>query len=99
MNKEEISLVRVPSLWNSLPQSTRQQTSVSGFKAAYDGTTLRQPGLPCHPEDLSMKATQDEQPCLFVYFCYVIIMILAQSALRFFFFLRPAIGHGHLGHT
>ena len=35
---------RVPDLWNSLPQTTRQQTTVLGFKAAYDGTTLRQPG-------------------------------------------------------
>ena len=37
---------RVPSKWNSLPQTTRQQQSVLGFKAAYDGTKLRQPGLP-----------------------------------------------------
>ena len=37
---------RVPSNWNSLPETTRQQQSVLGFKAAYDGTTLRQPGLP-----------------------------------------------------
>ena len=37
---------RVPTLWNSLPQATRQQTTVLGFKAAYDGTTLRHPGLP-----------------------------------------------------
>ena len=37
---------RVPSTWNSLPEITRQQQTVLGFKAAYDGTTLRQPGLP-----------------------------------------------------
>ena len=36
---------RVPSRWNALPQSTRQQSTVLGFKAAFDGTTLRQPGL------------------------------------------------------
>ena len=37
---------RVPNQWNSLPQATRQQKPVLGFKAAYDGTTLRHPGLP-----------------------------------------------------
>ena len=37
---------RVPRHWNSLPETTRQQQTVLGFKAAYDGTTLRQPGLP-----------------------------------------------------
>ena len=37
---------RVPSRWNSLPEATRQKSSVLGFKAAYDGTTLRPPGLP-----------------------------------------------------
>ena len=37
---------RVPSKWNSLPETTRQQSSGLGFKAAYDGTILRQPGLP-----------------------------------------------------
>ena len=37
---------RVPRYWNSLPETTRQQQTVLGFKAAYDGTTLRQPGLP-----------------------------------------------------
>ena len=37
---------RVPPIWNSLPQSTRQKSSVLSFKAAYDGTVLRQPGLP-----------------------------------------------------
>ena len=37
---------RVPGRWNLLPESTRQKTSVLGFKAAIDGTTLRQPGLP-----------------------------------------------------
>ena len=37
---------RVPNQWNSLPQATRQQTTVLGFKAAYDGTNLRHPGLP-----------------------------------------------------
>ena len=37
---------RVPNQWNSLPQATRQQNTVLGFKAAYDGTTLRHPGLP-----------------------------------------------------
>ena len=37
---------RVPNQWNSLPQATRQQNTVLGFKAAYDGTTLRPPGLP-----------------------------------------------------
>ena len=31
--------------WNALPQATRQQSTVLGFKAAFDGTTLRQPGL------------------------------------------------------
>ena len=36
---------RVPSRWNALPQATRQQRTVLGFKAAFDGTTLRQPGL------------------------------------------------------
>jgi hypothetical protein len=37
---------RVPRNWNSLPVTTRQQTTVLGFKAAYDGTTVSQPGLP-----------------------------------------------------
>ena len=37
---------RIPYQWNSLPQATRQQTTVLGFEAAYDGTTLRHPGLP-----------------------------------------------------
>ena len=36
---------RVPSRWNALPQATRQQITVLRFKAAFDGTTLRQPGL------------------------------------------------------
>ena len=35
---------RVTRPWNSLPHSTRQQPNVLGFKVAYDGTTLRQPG-------------------------------------------------------
>ena len=35
---------RVTRPWNSLPQSTRQQPNVLGFKAAYDGTPLWQPG-------------------------------------------------------
>ena len=35
---------RVPGHWNSLPVATRQQSSVLGFKAAYDGTSLMQPG-------------------------------------------------------
>ena len=35
---------RVPGQWNSLPVATRQQSSVLGFKAAYDGTSLMQPG-------------------------------------------------------
>ena len=35
---------RVTRPWNSLPQSTRQQSNVLGFKAAYDGTPLWQPG-------------------------------------------------------
>ena len=35
---------RVPGHWNALPVTTRQQTSVLEFKAAYDGTSLRQPG-------------------------------------------------------
>ena len=37
---------RVPSRWNSLPQATRQQTTVLGFKAAYDGTIVRHTGQP-----------------------------------------------------
>ena len=37
---------RVSNRWNSLPKSTRQQSSVLAFKAALDGTILRQPGLP-----------------------------------------------------
>ena len=37
---------RVPRHWNSLPENTRQQQTVLGFKAAYDGTTLRETGLP-----------------------------------------------------
>ena len=37
---------RVPSRWNLLPQATRQQSTVLGFKAAFDGTILRHPGLP-----------------------------------------------------
>ena len=37
---------RVPKNWNSLPVTTRQQATVLGFKAAYDGTTISQPGLP-----------------------------------------------------
>ena len=35
---------RVPRQWNTLSQTTRQQTSVLNFKAAYDGTRLREPG-------------------------------------------------------
>ena len=35
---------RAPRQWNSLPLATRQQPSVLAFKAAYDGTTLMQPG-------------------------------------------------------
>ena len=35
---------RVPSKWNSLPAATRHQNSVLAFKAAYDGTTLMEPG-------------------------------------------------------
>ena len=35
---------RVPRYWNSLPETTRQQQTVLGFKAAYDGTIIRQPG-------------------------------------------------------
>ena len=35
---------RVPSKWNLLPQATRQQSTVLGFKAAFDGTILRHPG-------------------------------------------------------
>ena len=35
---------RVPSKWNLLPESTRQQNTVLGFKAAYDGTILRHHG-------------------------------------------------------
>ena len=37
---------RVPRYWNSWPATTRQQTTVLGFKAAYDGTTVSQPGMP-----------------------------------------------------
>ena len=37
---------RVPAMWNSLPQCTRQKNTVLSFKAAYDGTILRQSGLP-----------------------------------------------------
>ena len=35
---------RVPRQWNTLSQTTRQQTTVLSFKAAYDGTRLREPG-------------------------------------------------------
>ena len=35
---------RVPRQWNTLSQTTRQQTTVLNFKAAYDGTRLREPG-------------------------------------------------------
>ena len=39
--------VRVPSRWDSLPQATRQQTTVLGFKAAYGGTIIvRHTGQP-----------------------------------------------------
>ena len=45
-NRRHFFSQRVPSRWNSLPESTRQQTTVLGFKAAYDGTTLRHTGQP-----------------------------------------------------
>ena len=35
---------RVPSMWSSLPVSTRNKNSVVAFKAAFDGTLLMQPG-------------------------------------------------------
>ena len=37
---------RVPRQWNTLSQTTRQQTSVLNFKAAYDGARLREAGWP-----------------------------------------------------
>ena len=45
-NRRNFFSQRVPSRWNSLPETTRQQTTVLGFKAAYDGTTLRHTGQP-----------------------------------------------------
>ena len=36
-NRRNFFSQRVPSRLNSLPESTRQQTTVLGFKAAYDG--------------------------------------------------------------
>ena len=45
-NRRNFFSQRVPSKWNRLPESTRQQTTVLSFKAAYDGTTLRQTGQP-----------------------------------------------------
>jgi ribonuclease P/MRP protein subunit RPP40 len=45
-NRRNFLSQRVPSRWNSLPESTRQQTTVLGFKAAYDGTTLMHTGQP-----------------------------------------------------
>ena len=45
-NRRNFFSQRVPSRWNSLPESTRQQSTVLGFKAAYDGTTLSHTGLP-----------------------------------------------------
>ena len=46
MKTEETSSAsqRVPARWNSLPESTRQQATVLGFKAAYYGTILRTTG-------------------------------------------------------
>ena len=40
--RENFFSERGPRYWNSWPATTRQQT----FKAAYDGTTVSQPGLP-----------------------------------------------------
>ena len=45
-NRRNFFSQRVPNRWNSLPQSTREQTTVLEFKAAYDGTTLRHTGQP-----------------------------------------------------
>ena len=45
-NRRHFFSQRVPNRWNSLPQATREQTTVLGFKAAYDGTILRHTGQP-----------------------------------------------------
>ena len=45
-NRRNFFSQRVPARWNSLPESTRQQTTVLGFKAAFDGTILRHTGQP-----------------------------------------------------
>ena len=45
-NRRHFFSQRVPSRWNSLPESTRQQNTVLGFKAAYDGTTISHTGQP-----------------------------------------------------
>ena len=45
-NRRNFFSQRVPSKWNKLPESTRQQTTVLSFKAAYDGTILRHTGQP-----------------------------------------------------
>ena len=45
-NRRNYFSQRVPSRWNMLPQATRQQSSVLTFKAAYDGTSVRQTGQP-----------------------------------------------------
>ena len=45
-NRRNFFSQRVPARWNSLPQSTRQQATVLGFKAADDGTTLNTTGQP-----------------------------------------------------
>ena len=45
-NRRNFFSQRIPNKWNRLPESTRQQTSVLSFKAAYDGTTLRHTGQP-----------------------------------------------------
>ena len=45
-NRRNFFSQRVPSKWNTLPESTRQQTTVLNFKAAYDGTIVRHTGQP-----------------------------------------------------
>ena len=45
-NRRNFFSQRVPARWNLLPESTRQQTTVLGFKAAFDGTILRHTGQP-----------------------------------------------------